>query len=141
MALSVPTRAGGPVAAINVTPLADVMIVLLIIFMVAVQVLDRDGGLQLPPATQARSQRPEAGALTLALRADGSVWLNGLPAPPRDELREQLRERLAGAAARGTVWLKADQALPYESVDDLLGLCREAGAESIALAAEPVPRS
>ena len=141
MALSVPGRSGGPVAAINVTPMADVMIVLLVIFMLAVQVLDRDAGLRLPAAAQARSQRPEAGALTLALRADGSIWLNGLPAPPPDELREQLRDRLATRAALGTVWLKADQALPYESVDDVLRLCREAGAQTIALAAEPVPRS
>ena len=139
MALSVPARGGGPVAAINVTPLADVMIVLLVIFMLAVQALDQHAGLQLPPAGHARSQRPARDSLTLALRADGSIWLNDLPAPPRAELREQLRERLA--AARGTVWLKADQALPYESVDELLSLCREAGAESIALAAEPAPRS
>jgi biopolymer transport protein ExbD len=60
--------------------MADVMIVLLVIFMGAIPALDRDTGLRLPPAAQARSQRPEANALTLALRADGSVWLNGLPA-------------------------------------------------------------
>lgn len=98
MALSVPGRSGGPVAAINVTPMADVMIVLLVIFMVAIPALDRDTGLRLPPATQARSQRPEVNALTLALRADGSVWLNGLPAPPPAELREQPAD-----AGRGSV--------------------------------------
>lgn len=137
MALTV-GRDGGPVSQINVTPMADVIIVLLVVMMLAVPLLDRESGLRLPGAPHARPDPRNDGGLRLVLRANASLWLGPQAFPSRDTLREALRERLdARREGQRVVWLLADQDVAYREVDAAMLLCREAGAEQVALVADP----
>jgi len=118
-------------AEINVTPMADVMIVLLIIFMVATPFIVT-GGVSLPEAAHGSQDRPE---LVVAIEVDGGLRFGGElifgPAQLEVALRDALETRPQGA--RG-VSLRADRSLSYDQVSEVVEVCRSAGAESIALA-------
>lgn len=130
MAMSVGRPRHGAVAEINVTPMADVMIVLLIIFMVATPLIAH--AVRLPEAEHATERGGER--LEILLRADGSTLVAGTPLPI-DALGEWLAGR-AGVAARATVLVQADRDTPYETVAMVLAACREAGFVEIGLAAQ-----
>lgn len=124
---------GRVVSEINVTPMADVMIVLLVIFMIATPFLDDTRGLTLPDAANATVQDEDRGPVVVVLRDDGSVSLGDQPADAVTlvfRLRELLEHR---AAADRIVHLKAGRDLPYARVQDVLRACREADAEQIVL--------
>jgi biopolymer transport protein TolR len=123
-------RRGDPIAAINVTPMADVMIVLLIIFMVATPII-AGAPVQLPAARHA-SKAPEE-RRTIVVRVDGSVTLDGAPAP-----RDAVAGLLAGKA--GPVWISGDAGASYDHVQEVLDACRESGADEIGLEVMPEPR-
>ena len=137
MALTVARRAG-PVADINVTPMADVMIVLLIIFMVAVPALTREQSLTLPRAqNDAERNNPP---LVVVLDRSGLLRLAGatiaLPELP-GRLESLLWERPEAARL---VHVKADEGLPYAQVEGVLEACRSAGAEELVLMTAPRSR-
>jgi biopolymer transport protein ExbD len=119
------------ISGINVTPMADVIIVLLIIFMVMVPKLERQ--VDLPDALRGR-ERAE-GSIVVTVRSDGSITLSGYGPVTLSDLTAQVRERLANTDAGIT--LDADEGLSYERVSEVLFACRAAGAESIALMTEP----
>jgi biopolymer transport protein ExbD len=121
---------GATISTINVTPMADVIIVLLIIFMVTVPVFTRQ--VDLPDATRAHARSD--GPVVVTLRSDGSITLSehGVVAP--FELSARIRERLAISDA--VVQLNADEALPYDRVAEVLTACREGGAEQVAIMTE-----
>jgi biopolymer transport protein ExbD len=127
----------GLVAGINVTPMADIMIVLLVIFMVAISVIDVDDGLRLPPASHAAAQA-QRDALVVRVRQDASLSLGGEALRDRTELWTRLSARLAELPeGRRVVMVKADEALSYTRVAEVLEACRQAGADEVALAALP----
>jgi biopolymer transport protein ExbD/biopolymer transport protein TolR len=128
-----PTREAGRVmAAINVTPMADIMIVLLIIFMVITPLLD-DGGVRLPTASNA-AEKPGADALVVSIREDSTIFLDDDRLDNFGELALRLNERLdAGRESSRVVYLRADESLPYSAVWTVLQVCREAGAGEVAL--------
>ncbi len=131
MALAMPTRAGRPIAAINVTPLADVMIVLLIIFMVVTPLVSGPQGVRLPPATNARKLDTD---LTVRLGLDGSLSLSDRPVASPAALRMELAARLSDPSRHDrTVYLQADREAAYRDVMAVVDACREAGGEQIAL--------
>lgn len=132
MAMEVGAR-GGPIARINVTPMADVMIVLLIIFMVTVPILGREVD---PPAASEARAVAQAGRLTITLRADGLPRIDGRVVLPVD-LPGAVRERLEARADAAAVYVQADESLSYEQVDGVISALRAAGAVEVALAAEP----
>jgi biopolymer transport protein TolR len=133
MAIATPREAGRAIAAINVTPMADIMIVLLIIFMVITPVLD-EGGVKLPPASNAGEEERDAGAIVVSIRSDTSLSLNDERLDNMGELALRLGERLGPVAGNGrVVHLRADESLPYSAVWKVLELCREAGADQVAL--------
>ena len=124
---------GGVMAAINVTPMADIMIVLLIIFMVITPMLDQ-GGVTLPAATNTADRKPGTDSLVVSIRSDGSVALGDDRLDSLGELALKLRERMdGGSPGGGTVYLRADEGLPYSTVGIVLQICREAGAHEVAL--------
>lgn len=126
------TRRGG--ARIDVTPMADVVIVLLLIFMVMTPAI-ATGGLSLPTALRGESGLPRP---ALRLGADGRLELEGGPPWPREQLVVRLREELSRRpAGERVVALRADRAVDYARVREALALCREAGAEHVALATWP----
>ena len=70
-----------PLATINITPLVDVMLVLLVIFMIAAPVLTRTIGLDLPGSAPPRDQAIEATPIALRIDAAGALYWNGNPTP------------------------------------------------------------
>jgi len=125
-------RAGAPMAEINVTPLVDVMLVLLIIFMVTAPLLKAAVPVELPDS-RAKAMSEEADQVTITVQTDGTVYLEKEPLAPGT-----LAERLAGIpdTAEGKkplVTLRADKALDYGKVMDVMGELNRAGFTSISL--------
>jgi biopolymer transport protein ExbD/biopolymer transport protein TolR len=125
--------------AINVTPLVDVMLVLVVIFILAAPMLAASLRVQLPQAqgTQPMAAAGEEDALLLEVDATGALWVQGQPTTP-----EALRERLAQLGARNPqaeLQLRADQAVPYGRVAELMGWAHAAGLTRIGFVAEPAP--
>jgi biopolymer transport protein ExbD len=133
MAMDVGGRRGSVISGINVTPMADVIIVLLIIFMLTIPALTRQ--VDLPDATRAHARSD--GPIVVTLRGNGSITLSehGVVAP--FELSARIRERLALGDA--VVQVNADQALSYDRVAEVLDACREAGVEQVAIMTEERP--
>ncbi len=124
----------GVISEINMTPLVDVMLVLLIIFMITVPVLTHSIPLELPQVSHQPSQtKPDT--VTLAVTADGSVYWN------QDKLsREELSSRLAQAALltpQPTFQLKGDRAVAYEHVVATLAVVQQAGITQLGFLTEP----
>ena len=124
-----------PMSEINVTPLVDVMLVLLVIFMLTAPLLTSAVRLDLPSADAPPAAAAPA-PLTLALDAKGALFLNARPMTS-----EQLRERLQDAARLNPeteLQLRADQALAYGKVVEVMALAQKAGLSRIGFVAQPV---
>ena len=127
--------ARGPLSEINVTPLVDVVLVLLIIFMVTAPLMQGGIDLELPKASSTGLDLTEG--LVLDVLADGSLRI-GKQVVGAEELDAVLAQ--AGAASR-PVFVRADQRVPYGTVAQLLGRVREAGVSSVGLVTEPDVRA
>ncbi|NML16306.1 ExbD/TolR family protein [Azohydromonas caseinilytica] len=122
-----------PMSDINMTPLIDVMLVLLVIFMIAAPLMTSSLRLDLPQAEGTPSEAQDA--ISLALDAQGQRYLDEQPV---DEAA--LKERLAQAARRNPqteVQLRADRGVPYGRVAELLALLQEVGLTRIGFITEP----
>jgi biopolymer transport protein TolR len=130
MLVSAPRR---PMAEINVTPLVDVVLVLLIIFMVTAPFLQ--GGLEIDlPKVATRGIDVREG-LIVSVRADRTVAVGDRVVPIAG-----FEDALAKAgAARRPVFLKADQKVPYGTIVDLVARMRRAGVAALGLVTEPPP--
>jgi len=137
MSMSLGTERGRPLSAINVTPMADVMITLLIIFMVVTPMLGHDEHVRLPAAEHGLD-RPADGALVVTVRDDASVLLEGHAVATVARLTQELRDVPQRGSERGRiVRVEAHAALPYERVAAVLDACRDAGADAVDLATLP----
>jgi biopolymer transport protein TolR len=138
MAMNVGGSKGGAMSDINVTPMADIMIVLLIIFMVITPMLQKGVDVKLPNANNTKDRGNEPTTITVALTKDARTYLGGTVLDnPDAELIPQLREKLEEMPPGDhLVYLKADQDLAYSEVMKVMDLCREAGVEEVALIAE-----
>ncbi len=126
-----------PFADINVTPLVDVMLVLVVIFIVTAPLLASAIRLDLPRSGAAKPADTPA-AVTVALDAQGRAFFNDQPVSP-----EQLLQRLAAAAQANPateVQLRADQSVPYGRVVEVMGAAQEAGLSRVGFVAEPPRR-
>jgi biopolymer transport protein TolR len=117
-------------AEINVTPLVDVVLVLLIIFMVVTPLLKQEVPIELPIADNSREAK-DLSQLTLSLAADGTLLLNG-ELILIDTLVTQLR-RIYTERADKTIFLEADRNLSYGQVVDIMDDCRAAGVTTIGV--------
>jgi len=123
-----------PMAEINVTPLVDVVLVLLIIFMVTAPFLQ--GGFEIDlPKVAARGLDVREG-LIVTVRADQKVAV-GNSIVPFDKLEDALAR--AGAARR-PVFLKADRRVPYGLIVELISRMRRSGVASLGIVTEPPAR-
>jgi biopolymer transport protein TolR len=121
-------RAPNPMSDINMTPLIDVMLVLLVIFIITAPLMSSSLRLDLPKAEGARSSETPV-FIAVALDADGKLYL-GEQAVTLPELREQA-ERAAGRNPATEVQLRADEKVPYGRVAELIGLLQQAGLSRI----------
>jgi biopolymer transport protein TolR len=137
MSMAVGGKKGGAMAEINVTPMADIMIVLLIIFMVITPMLQKGVDVKLPNAGNTKDRKDEPKSITVAVRKDSVVYLGSAKVENRADLVPQLKERLEDLPEGSRlIFLKADRELAYSEVMKVMDLCREAGVEEVALIAE-----
>jgi biopolymer transport protein TolR len=121
---------------INVTPLVDVMLVLLVIFMVTAPILHQGVDVNLPKV-RTGSLAGEEAQLVVTVTANGPVYLNDTvmePAALLTKLQAILRE-----APDRNVFLRADAAVPYGEVMRVMGSLREAGVQRLGMVTEPPP--
>ncbi|WP_232493019.1 ExbD/TolR family protein [Novosphingobium kaempferiae] len=122
----------GPMAEINVTPLVDVMLVLLIIFMVTAPLLKAAVPIELPES-RAKAMSEEQGQITITLRRDGAVFYETDELAP-GELADRLAATQPGPDGKPPlVTLRADKALDYGRVMEVMGELNRAGFTSISL--------
>ena len=123
----------GPLAEINIIPLVDVMLVLLIIFMITVPMMKAGVDVSLPRGEHAAPMEEER--IVVALTRDKEVFIEEEPVH-----EAVLTERLEAAAAAGTaVYLYADRTLPYGDVMEFMDRLKGAGIETVALVMEERP--
>jgi biopolymer transport protein TolR len=124
-------------ADINVTPMADIMLVLLIIFMITTPLLQSGITVNLPKAKYPLDA-PEADskdAVIVAVNRDGRIYL-AKTAISESELLEFLAKRFGGGEINKTIYLKADTAVAYGRVVQIVNECRKSGVEKIGLMTE-----
>jgi biopolymer transport protein TolR len=128
------TQGDPPMSEINVTPLVDVMLVLVVIFIITAPLLASSIRLDLPKA-EGTQPGDAPRFVVLVLDKSGQVFLNDKPlAAP------QLAEQLAATARQNPdteIQLRADQAVPYGKVVEVMGLAHQAGLSRIGFVAEP----
>jgi len=128
------------VSTINVTPLVDVMLVLLIIFMVITPMLQKGVSVDMAKAVNAQPMKSanRTDAVVLALTRDGKVYL-GSSEIPESDVTAKVASRIAKKLDK-TVYLKSDSRAKYGDVTGLVDDIRAAGAESLGLITEKVQR-
>jgi biopolymer transport protein ExbD/biopolymer transport protein TolR len=131
-------QAGPQMAAPNVIPMADIMLVLLIIFMVITPMLQKGVSVDLAKAINTRNM-PDADkedAVVVAVTRDGRVYLGSDQLPP-EWLVEKIQEQISNRVDK-TVYIKSDSRAKYESVVDVVDEIRSAGVDAIGLITEKV---
>ncbi|MBA4328386.1 MAG: biopolymer transporter ExbD [Polaromonas sp.] len=130
------TPAAQPMSEINVTPLVDVMLVLVVIFIITAPLLASSIRLDLP-----RSDAAQPGDVpqfvTLVVDKSGQAFLNEQPVSA-DQMAQSLRQ----SAARNPdteVQLRADQAVPYGRIVEVMGIAQKAGLNRIGFVADAPP--
>ena len=123
---------------INVTPLVDVMLVLLVIFMVTAPILQTGIDVNLPKTRESRAEQPKPKAVVVSIDKDGSVYLSTQSeAKPVNvaDLPALLQEKLGQSGDR-KVYVRGDGDTPYRIIAYVLDVAKQAGAE-VSLVTEP----
>jgi biopolymer transport protein TolR len=129
-------RISTSLAEINVVPLVDVVLVLLLIFMLTAPMMYRGIDVNLPKTTTKPTAVEER--LVLTLTKDQVIYLNDRPVPLAG-LDNQLRELFKNRADK-TLYLKADRTLSYGFVVETVDRVRRAGVEKLGMVTEPSAR-
>lgn len=142
MAMSVGKKGGGrsrfaraPMSEINVTPVVDVMLVLLIVFMVAAPLLTVGVPVDLPK-TQAAPIPGDTEPLTITINGEGQIFVQET-LTEADALVPQLTA-IAEGGYEQRIFVRADQTIPYGRVMDVMGRLSAAGFSKVALVTETV---
>lgn len=122
---------------INVTPLVDVCLVLLIICMVVVPTISRGSAVKVPETLNPRKLPAEAPRIAVSLQQDGLVFVDRHLVT--DERLDRALRDLAAADSGRTILVEADHRLPYRDVRRLIERLQAAGLSKVALAAELRP--
>lgn len=138
--MAVTRKLPGPVADINVTPMADVMLVLLIIFMVITPMLQKGVSVDMAKAENPR-QMPDADkedAVVLAVTRDGKAYLGSDPVRLED-ITTKVKDRISSKLDK-TVYVKSDARAKYGDVVSVVDNVRAAGVDSLGLLTEKLER-
>ena len=134
------TAGQAPMSEINVTPLVDVMMVLLVIFIITAPLMVSTLKLDLPKTAGAQASSAPPRCVKLSIDAKGLVYLND-QAVSGDELKRGLNVQASQALAVGggelpEVQLRADERVPYGKVVEVMGLAQQAGMNRIGFVTE-----
>ena len=140
MALQFPSADDEPgvISSINTTPLVDVMLVLLIIFLITIPVVTQSVKLQLPKERNLPTQtKPEN--ILLAVSRDGDVYWNTRKMPDNEALVQALKKESI-KDPQPEVHIRGDEDARYESVGRLVVACQRAGIAKVGFITEAPPR-
>ena len=142
MAMGTPNRRGKrqPMADINITPMVDVMLVLLIIFMVTAPLLVTGVPVDLPDS-KAKALKSDDTPIQVSIDAKGAVFIDqqAVPATSLPAKLAALREARSGAGDDARVYVRADRALDYGRVLEIVGEVSAAGFRKVALVSDSRP--
>jgi len=129
-------QAGSQMAAPNVIPMADIMLVLLIIFMVVTPMLQKTHQVDLAPVNNPREMKDadKDDAIVVAVTRDGSIFL-GNSKINKSDLTGQIKDQLATKLDK-TVYVKSDARAKYGDVVSIVDEIRSAGVDSLGLLTE-----
>jgi len=129
---------GGSIADINVTPMVDIMLVLLIIFMVVTPLLQKGVSVDLAKTKNPREMREadREDAITVAVTRDGKIFLN-TDQLSKDRLGEKIKDLLAAKVDK-TVYVRSDRRAKYGEVVDVVDIVRASGVDTLGLLTEKV---
>jgi biopolymer transport protein TolR len=131
------TQGSQPISEINMTPLIDVMLVLLVIFMITAPLLASSIKLELPKTDAAQAGGDAPTFVTVVVDKTGQAFIDDKPLS-LEELSRQLLQT-AQADPQTEVQLRADAAVPYGQVVAVMGTAQKAGLSRIGFVAEPTP--
>jgi biopolymer transport protein ExbD len=135
MAMSVGEDSGGAIASINTTPLVDVMLVLLIIFLITIPVINKTVPVQLPKAVNIPTQtKPEN--ITIAVDKDGNIYWNDRKTTNRTELLG-LIEAAAVRKPQPEIHIRADKEARYEAIGKVMYAIQRGGIVKVGFLTEP----
>jgi len=129
-------KAGAQMAAPNVIPMADIMLVLLIIFMVITPMLQKTTPVDLAITNNAREMKEadKDDAIVVAVTRDGSIFLNNTKIQ-KDDITGQVKDRLTNRLDK-TVYVKSDARAKYGDVVAVVDEIRSAGVDQLGLLTE-----
>ena len=126
------------VSTINTTPLVDVMLVLLIIFLITIPVVTQTVSMNLPKETNiARKTKPEN--IEISVNKDGDVFWNAKLVPDNNALFNKLKE-VAVLTPQPEVHIRGDEKARYESIGRVVFACQRAAIAKISFVTEPPPK-
>jgi biopolymer transport protein ExbD len=134
MAMDVGGAKGGVKSDINVTPLVDVMLVLLIIMMIIAPLLQKGVDVKLPTAINSADKPETQDQTVVGVTPDGRFWVNGVQVPDAD-VRSRVNDILEGKKEK-IILIKADEDAPYGRVMEMMDSLRAAGIEDMGLITE-----
>ena len=132
-----PTRNNGRkrlVSDINVTPLVDVMLVLLIIFMITAPMMTQGVNIDLPETT-AKSLRQEEKPIVISIKKDGEISINSTPIPEK-VLIQELKSQYS-INNKQPIYLRADREVAYGHVVRVMAAIKEVGFDKIGMVTKP----
>ena len=135
MAMDLGGAKGGVKSDINVTPLCDVMLVLLIIMMIVAPLLQQGVSVKLPQANNTTDKPETQGQTVVAIAKDKAMYLNAKPIQEQ-ELGTKINELLENQKEK-VVLIKADEEVEYAAVMAAMDQLRQAGIEDIGLITDP----
>jgi biopolymer transport protein TolR len=130
-----------PISEINVTPMVDVMLVLLVIFIITAPLLTTGVNVNLPQAARAKALPQDNKPLTIFVEKDGTFYLNS---PENRVAMDELRAKLAAAKVANpdlNVYVRGDKEVPYGTMMAAMAEVQAAGFTRVAFVTEPPKRS